>query len=280
MRGYSPILTSAALSVALLIAAIGMQLGNTFSPAPKTILTDRVPVTLPQYVPIEDTDNNGTPDWQDELARSGIVFASVDASSTIATSSDPLATISADIAQILYGGYVSLKQYGEYTPTRGEQLGATVASNLRAPNTYSAHRAQELRLDSDSSKERMLSYRADMKVVTAPMVTEEVPEIELFARYVSTKDVAWLFALQKSATRYRTVEEGMMALTIPKDAAPEHLRAANAVGSYAHTLDRMSVFGSDALASAALLRSYNEAEQELLMSFDALAQYYVRKITN
>ena len=278
MRGYSPILISAALSVAVLIVAIGMHLGTTFSTTPTIVRADLVPVELPSYVPTEDADANGTPDWQDELARAGISLAP----SLVATTSpsDPLSTIGADIAQILYGGYLSLKQYGEYSPSRGEQLGTTVASNLRAPIIFTPHVAQELSLDTDTSKERVLTYRSHMRDATASMITDEGPEFELFARYLSTKDASWLGKLQIAAARYREAEAAMLALTIPKDAAPEHLRVINAVGGYASTLERLSVFGDDALASAALLRTYNEAEQELLMSFDMLAQYYVRKITN
>jgi len=42
-------------------------------------------------------------------------------------------------------------------------------------------------------------------------------------------------------------------------------------------VERLVLFADKPLASLALLRTYNDVEREMLMAFDALAQYYVRK---
>lgn len=256
-----------------------MQLGKTYAkpmPIDPALLE---PVEMPSYLEIEDADGNGTPDWQDELTRSGIALPTVDASSTAlaASSTDPLSEIGSVLAQSLIGGYLSLKEYDAYTPERGETLANTIADNFRAPATFVPHTADELLLDSDTSVARALRYRADMRVALEPLLTGEEYELTLFAGYIETKDTSWLDRLSAQATAYRETEENMLSLTIPHDASPEHLRLINATGVFAETLERMARFANDPLANMALLRTYNDAERDYDLAFDALVKYYARK---
>jgi hypothetical protein len=281
-RGYSPILVTAALSVALFVSAAGMQLGKTFAkPLPLDPAT-LDPVEMPSYLAIDDTDSNGTPDWQDELTRAGITTPVVDASSTAlaASSSDPLSGIGQALAQALIGGYLSLAQYDAYTPERGEQLANTIADNFKAPVTFVPHTTDELLLDSDTSTDRALQYRADMRVALEPLITDEEYELTLFAGYIESGDRSWLDRLSKAAINYRAAETNLLGVRLPQDAAPEHLRVMNAIGGFAETLERMVRFAHDPLANMALLRTYNEKEREFDLAFDVLVKYYARKVGN
>ena len=279
-RGVSHIAVTAALSVALLIAAGGMQLGKTYAKPLPIDPSTLEPATPPSYVPIEDADGNGKPDWQDELTRAGIMPTSTDATSTAlaASSTDPLSDIGGAVMQSIINGYMSLKQYDAYTPERGEQLADTIAANLRAPDTFVPHTAEELLLDADTSEARAVRYRSDMRTALAPLITDEEYELTLFAAYIETRDRTWLDRLGRAAERYHAAEANALALRIPKDAAPEHLRVANALGGFADTLERMTHFADDPFASAALLKTYNEREHEFDLAFDALVKYYARII--
>lgn len=270
----SPLVSTAALSIAALVVATGVHFGTLHRP--RVVDTASLePVEARHYFEITDADGNGKPDWQDKLALSGIVVATT---TIAATSTDPLSEMADNVARALYGGYLSLKQSDSYTATRGEELGASVASRIQANEIAAPHTVDELSIDEDTSSKRVIRYRSDMRVALAPMVTDDAPEIELFAQYLQTKDSSWLLALADAAARYRAAEKNMLAVTVPKDAVPEHLRALNALESYAETLERMPRFANDAFASVALLKTYNVNEEEMLRSFDALAQYYVRTI--
>lgn len=278
-RGVSHIAVSAALSVAILVSAAGMQLGKTYATPLPIDPSTLEPATPPAYVEIEDTDANGVPDWQDELARAGVALPAVASSSVLAaTSSDPLAEIGSAVVQSIVGGYLSLKQYDAYTPERGEQLAGTIADSLRAPEIFEPHTVEELLLDEDTSASRVQRYRNDMRFALEPLISDEEYELTLFAAYLETRDQAWLDRLAKSAVRYRAAEKNILALRIPKDAAPEHLRLANALGAFANTLERMTQFANDPFASAALLRTYNDAERDFDLAFDGLIKYYARTI--
>jgi hypothetical protein len=281
-RGVSSIAVTAALSVAILISAAGMQLGKAFAKPMPVDPASLEPVVRPSYLAVDDEDGNGTPDWQDELIRAGVISAPA-TSTTAATgtpSTDPLSNIGQAVAQTLVNGYMSLAQYNAYTPERGETLASTIADNLRAPAIFVPHTVEELSFDSDTSSKRVLQYRSDMRVAFEPMINAEEHELTLFAGYVDSHDQLWLERLAKAAANYRAVEKNLLSVSVPQDAAPEHLRAVNAIGSFAENLERMVRFANDPLASMALLRTYNDKEREFDLAFDALIKYYARKVGN
>lgn len=270
---------TAALSVAILIAAIGSYLGNMART--KYIATNaamREPAQQQAYRQIEDADGNGTPDWQDELLKSGVSISTTTASTTAETN-DPASSLGSALLRSLVSGYTSLKQYDSYTPERGEKLASTLAGSFIAPNTASVHTKEELTVEEGDSQARMLQYRADMRVALEGIVDLEAePEFSLFARFIQTEDAHWLDELSKSAQKYRQAEANLLDVKVPANAADVHLRAVNAVASFAETLERLVRFAHDPLASMALLRTYNESEREFLLAFDALAKFYVQNV--
>ena len=274
-RGASPIAIVAALSVAMLIAALGSTLGERMRPRPEP--EPREPAQAREYVPVSDADGDGIPDWQEELF--GNTASTSETFATTTASTDPVANFSGAVMQSLVSGYLSLKEYDQYTPERGELLAERLAAQVKAPTIFLPHTESELTLVADTGESQLLRYRADMRVALAPMVdlTAE-PEFSLYARYVATNDAAWLDKLAETATRYRTAEKAALEVTVPMSAKDVHLRAINALGKYTETLERLVRFANDPIASLALLRTYNEDEREFLLAFDALAKFYVANV--
>jgi len=240
----------------------------------------REPVQREEYQPIEDADGNGTPDWQDELLGSGVAISTT-TSTTSSLISDPAASIGSALIRSLVSGYTSLKQYDSYTPERGEKLASTLAASFIAPDTSTAHTEEELVIDAGSSQERLLLYRSDMRLALAGIVDVEAePEFTLFARFIQTEDAQWLDKLSQAAKNYRAAEANMLQVNVPAGAVDVHLRVVNATATFAQTLERLVRFANDPLATMALLRTYNESEREFLLAFDALAKFYVEKISS
>lgn len=284
-RGASSIATTAALSVAILIAAIGSYIGETMAARRASAEAEsRAPAERQEYAPLSDADGNGIPDWQDELVRGGLVTiaATTSGSSTIATSAlgaDPVASIGAKIMGSLVNGYVSLKQDNAYSTESGERLAATIANNVRVSGISVVHTIDELTVSTGNTKEEILVYRGAMREATAPIVDLEAePEFSLFARFIMTGEASWLTKLSSVARQYRLAETNLLAVAVPEVAAENHLRVVNATGKFAETLERLVRFANDPLALMALLRTYNEAEREFLLAFDALAKFYVYEV--
>ncbi len=273
-RGASPIAVAAALSVAMLIAAVGSELGERMRPRPKVEAQE--PVQAREYVPLADADNDGVPDWQEELLPA---TASSTATSSPETSDDPVSNFSGAVMQSLVSGYLSLKEHDQYTPERGELLAERLAAEMKAPVIFVPHTESALTLVADTGETQLLRYRADMRAALAPMVDLSAePEFSLYARYITTNDRSWLEKLLETAMRYRTAEGAALEVEVPMSAKEVHLRAINALGKYTETLERLVRFADDPIASLALLRTYNEDEREFLLAFDALAKFYVAQL--
>lgn len=278
-RGAAPIVIAAAVSIAVLLAALGAYVGRHMQPTPETTARDLAPAEARSYVELVDADQNGIPDWRDELAIAGVAFATSTETAS-STPSDPVSSLGTLVFDAIASGYVALKQYDEYTPSRGEQLAETIAANLRAPNTFTPHTTDSLIIEEgEASLTRILQYRADMRLAVIPMIDWNAePEFALFGRYIATGETVWLDKLGAIAEQYRKVESNMLNITIPASAGEVHLRALNAIAKYAETLERLIRFADDPIATAALLRTYNEDEREFFLAFDALAKYYVARV--
>jgi len=103
------------------------------------------------------------------------------------------------------------------------------------------------------------------------------PEYEIFAYYVSTKDKKNLEKLRAAAQNYRAAAGATAHVVPPKDALNEHLGILNSTEEFAATLDVLVANADDPFASVAALRTYNQAEADVLDSFSALAKYYREK---
>ncbi|OGG58532.1 hypothetical protein A2765_02280 [Candidatus Kaiserbacteria bacterium RIFCSPHIGHO2_01_FULL_56_24] len=282
-RGASSIAITAALSLAILIAAVGSYIGEK-AQTRKAITIDlsqeHEPAEPARYAELADADNNGVPDWRDELMRGGVAI-STSSPATSTASTDPVTGAGTSMVSSLISGYLSLKQYDAYTPARGEKLADTIASGFRAPTIFVPHPASELDIDADVSQKRVLQYRSDMRTALAPMVDLDAePEFSLFARFIATGDASWLDKLSAVTAKYREAEGNMLKVRVPASAADTHLRAVNALGEFTETLERLVRFSKDPLALLALLRTYNEDEREFLLAFDALAKFYVQNVSN
>jgi len=213
-------------------------------------------------------------DWRQELITLGIIATATPAT---ATSSDPVAYVGDILATEMLRGYAALKENDAYTVDAARSLGSSLGTNVLPVSTAEHISLADISVDADTSRERVLRYRADMREGTAPLISDSPPEIELFAEFLDTGNREKLRALEAAAARYEKAGANLEAIRVPADAAEYHVRAVNALRDYGNTLERLVLFSEQPLPALALLRTYNEAERELLFAFDVLAQYYVRK---
>lgn len=250
-----PIVITAALSVALLLAVVGWEIEKT--------LRDKQEASSFIAVPIE---NDALELQHPPSAGAGD-----------ATATDPVASIGPAIIDQLLGAYLQMKQDGTYTDDGGKKTAADLAPFVKAPVPYRAYRASDLKTDSDTSYTRMLLYRSDLRDALAPLLENTQPEYEIFALYASTKDPAYLARLREVAQNYRDAEDATARVVVPRDAVPYHVAIVNAMGEFASVLDAIAAHADDPFAAVALLRTYNEGEADILTSFRALTTYYKSK---
>ncbi len=250
--GFSPIFITAAVSAVLLVAVAGWQIESAMH-ARSTAGSYTAPTT-----------------------EAGDSSAEGFASSTLASerSSTPIGSA---VLDGIVSQYLSLQEKGLYTPEAGAKTAEKIAETLRAPVSYHSYAAADITTSADTSYARMLAYRADLQVSLAPLLKNTQPEYEIFAYYVSTKDKKNLEKLRAAAQNYRAAAGATAHVVPPKDALNEHLGILNSTEEFAATLDVLVANADDPFASVAALRTYNQAEADVLDSFSALAKYYREK---
>jgi len=251
-RGVSAIFITAALSAVALIAVLGWQIARSVG-------------AQNSHPPIVSSVN-GAFFSASSSAPSG-------ATDAVASSTDALSSLGSTVIQQLEGAYAQLLAAGEYSSTTAVQAGRSLAPYISANVQYPAFTSADIKTDSDTSYKRMLQYRSDLQTSLAPLLQNTQPEYEIFAYYVQTKDAGYLTKLEAAAENYRAAASSTATVLVPKDAVGVQVGMLNAMEEFAATLDAMSAHASDPFASAALLENYNQAENDMVSAFNALANY-------
>jgi len=187
---------------------------------------------------------------------------------------DGLSNIEDNVLGALVGSYITLTDAGAYTPSAGKEVAEFIASDLRANVTYRTYDKEDILVDADTSLSRMLSYRNDLRIALEPLLQNIEYELEVFAYYLDTNNVSYLDELSRMSENYRTATENVLGVVVPSDAVAYHVGILNALSEFEATLAQMTRHANDPYAAAALLRTFNSAEVNMLTSFNALAGYF------
>lgn len=262
--------TAAVLSVVTLLG-VSMWRVNALMhpPAPTTI-------EVVQNADAGDMEGDLAMQQQEKLLLGQSTTMGVDAANT-STSTDPIAMIGPMVTAQLAGQYAGLQDQGIFSSSTAALAAGDVAANMRAAVSYKVFSLSDLKTDPDTSYARMLKYRSDLRIAFEPLLKNSASELDLFAKYEETSDPTYLIDLQAAAANYQNAIVLTAALIVPRDAVNYHLAILNAMSQFDATITAMATHGEDALASAALLRTYNKAEADMYNAFNALGSYYSQK---
>lgn len=252
-RGFSHIFITATVSLVALVAVVGWQINAAV----------RQHGDATTYVAAAENSATSSEDILDAES----LFSS-DAGTT---------PIGSAVLDGLVAKYFSLQEQGLYTPEVAEKSAEKMAEGLMASITYRTYSATDIPTAADTSYSRMLAYRSDVQVSLTPLLKNTEPEYEIFAYYVSTKDKKNLEKLKAAAQNYRAAAQATARVTPPKDALNQHLGILNSMEEFAAALDTLVANADDPFASVVVLRTYNQAEADVLTSFASLAKYYREK---
>lgn len=263
-RGYTPLAVVAALSLAVLAVAAAWELGVRARGA-------SAPPLMPQAIERPAFQNDS---WLEELYASGIVATTTEQGSSTPVSSG---SFTDDVLGELIDSYVALGKEGGFGEDIPGALAYQTVENARVPILFTEVDGTTFKTDTDTSYERMLAYRDDLRLAMEPLLIHSEAEFAIFARYVETGDRLYLDELRNAAERYKEAGERVALVVTPTDAVIQHTSVVNALNEFAAVLDAMARFADDPIASIAVLRAYNTAERHIFGAFNALAAYYQTK---
>lgn len=188
-----------------------------------------------------------------------------------------VADIGPNVIGQLVANYIAAQQSGSYTPATGQQLATNMAPYVKAQVSYTPYTSAQIPTTNDLSYARMLQYRSDMQTALRPLLKNTQPELNIIGQYVDTKNPTYLVQLRTIASNYTQAAQNAAQVTVPQDAVSAHVAALNATQEFGAVLTSFADNADDPITSVALLRAYNQAEQDMFNSFNTLAQYYAGK---
>lgn len=254
--GFSHIEVTALLSVAVLIGSI---FWNSFqkSTASPPVFSQKQTASSTDSTDYVAVLSGGTP-----AADSG---------------ASPLSPLGQSIMNNVVATY-AVASKGGVSDSEGITAVENIAQKIIPALTYRTYSASDIKTDPDTSRDRVISYRADLRTALEPLFQNKEFELDIFAHYIDTGNAKYLNDLRTAAVNYRNAVANAEKMAVPADAASYHAAILNSLGQFAATLDAMAESAQDPIASATLLTSYTSSQNGMLLAFNAIGAYAAQKI--
>jgi hypothetical protein len=151
-------------------------------------------------------------------------------------------------------------------------------AKIKPPVNYRTYAASDITTVPDTSKERVLAYRADLRRAFEPLLENKEYELDVFANYVNTKNPSYLAALHAASENYKTAITNTEKVVAPADAAVYQAAILTAMSEFSATLDALADNATDPFASSALLRTFVDAQDNMVASFNSVGKYAAKKM--
>ena len=151
-------------------------------------------------------------------------------------------------------------------------------AEVKPPVDYRTYAASDITTVQDTSEARVLSYRADLRAALEPLLENKEYELDIFANYVNTKDPQYLNELRAASANYKLAIANTEKVVAPDDAASYQASILTAMSEFSAVLDALSDNASDPFASSALLRTYLDAQDNMVASFNSVGKYASQKV--
>jgi hypothetical protein len=103
-------------------------------------------------------------------------------------------------------------------------------------------------------------------------------ELDVFAKYVDSKDPKYLADLRAASQKYKLAILNTEKVVAPADAAIYQAAILTAMSQFSATLDALADNATDPFASSALLRTFVDAQDNMVASFDSVGKYASQKL--
>ena len=207
-------------------------------------------------------------------------LAAIAASANMEVTASDLKMIGPSVVGALVSQYQALKDSGSYSPEAAAGAAQQLGENAYAPVPYKQYTQKDILETPDNSYASMLRYRSALKDALTPMASLKDFELGIFAKYSETKDPAYLEELRSAIANYTTSTNAAASLSVPSDAALLHANVLSAMGQFAGVLEGLADNANDPITVMVLLRTYNDAESNMLSSFNNLAMYFAHHPTS
>lgn len=209
------------------------------------------------YIEIADTDNNGIPDWRENLKSLRTIPFSTQASST----DDYVIpdTLTAQFAIELFQDTVRKDAYAPFGSTP-EDIMAKAEQKIQAAAADKLYTRQDIKISSDNSAASLKNY--GNKVAEIAQINGIASDIEneavITEKAVRQGDPELLAPLATIANSYKNMRDSMLDLPVPQEAVSSHLNLINTYNALLIDIEGMQVAFEDPLYAMTRIKRYED----------------------
>jgi hypothetical protein len=230
----------------------------------------------PSSSPIEitDSDNDGTPDWQEQFSgsvkASNGISASGGASSAMSEtdSTNEPKTLTDKFGRDFFTQYVNLKQTGLFddpdTVTQSMQNLVENAVDSEQPVRY---KLTDIRETSNSSDAALQTWIASVSKAFDSF-TWTKNEVMLANESLTREDPSLLKKISPIISGYTKIIASLKATQTPESVSTEMIDLINAISTLKYAAQAMQSFGTDPLKGTIGVKAYSEGVQSLIAALE------------
>ncbi len=207
------------------------------------------------FIPVQDNDNDGLPDWQDTL-NIHTIDLSLPPSATTKTSE-----LAAELAaQMTIPG------------SNAQSIMAEVGPDLAQASIDDPYELDDIVVSSDNSLLALRQYGnrvAAVAINNAPPVGTE-DELTILNRAFTRNDPAVLRGLDPTIASYEKMLKEMLATSVPSSLATEHLALINTYQALTNDIKSFREVFSDALPAMLRFRRYSADAESLYVAISSI----------
>jgi hypothetical protein len=209
------------------------------------------------YIQTQDSNNDGVPDWQDELIQGEPLILPTGSS----TYKEPT-TVTGKFAIRFFEDYILSKTNGAFGDTK-EELIAKATQRLAEQAIDEIFSEKDITIFPDSDSKTLHDYGNRVASVILAHPNKGDSESIILQDYVRYQKPERLLELDPIALAYTTVVKDFLATPVPKTYIKEHLDLTNAVNAVREDVKAMQKVEEDPMYTLIRLKRYQDDVQGL-----------------
>lgn len=244
----------------LLTGAFLLKPDRSITPAEGT---SAEPTALRNFIPVQDSDNNGIPDWQEPFAADTINLSDLNKTTGVSTTTMTGQLVSS-LADYLAGG--------DNDPADVLSL---IGSELMTSAVDTQYSDTDIHIIDDNSPAALRAYGNQVALIanSYPLPANTKNELVILNDSFRDNDPETLKALDPIIASYEGMRDDMLELRVPSSLKREHLSLTNVYNALLIDIRGFRYVYEDALTSTLRFRRY-PADREALQA--AISNLYLK----
>ena len=260
VKGYLRI--GGAFLLGAVIIAVGVYLRPTNIPSQGVVQAVTVPER--QYIPSQDTDNNGVPDWEDALQKK--IFETTPDPAPVVTEASGTQTYTDKFARSFFEDFMKEQLPGS-PPKNKDQFVKSAVSSIEQDAQSRLYTNADITMTETTNASLHEYGNAIAGIIISYTTTENKDPGLILSQALNANDPTKLDELAPIKAVYKHSLKDTLLVPVPNSVVTEHLHLLDAYQAMLDDIDAMQLAFADPLYALARLKRYEDDSQGFYQSY-------------